>query len=82
MSTETSTDLTTDWIFTRSVTRKMFEEDISVGDVLDVIEQPTDKMHQQDDDSDDIYVYVGDGLAVICNDAERVVITILLRGSR
>lgn len=77
-----STSTNEEWIFTRSVTRKMFEEDISVGDVLDVIEQPVDKMHQQDDDSDDIYVYVGDGIAVICNDAERVVITILLRGAR
>lgn len=68
-----------EWIFTRTVTRKMFEQNVGAHDILDVIENPSEKLHQQDDESDHIFMCIDGDMAVIVNDEERVVITFMLR---
>jgi hypothetical protein len=68
-----------EWILTRNATRVLFTQRISLDDVMLTIEQPEQTIAQQDDESDDVWVYIRGDLAVIVNAAEKVVITMMTR---
>lgn len=71
-----------DWIFTRTVTKKMFEQGVSAFEIIDAVTNPSERLHQQDDESDDIFMCILGDIAVIVNDAEKVVITFMVREVR
>ena len=72
----------TRWTFTRNASRKLFEAGVDLTDVMHVLREPETKIHQEDDESDEVYVYTRGDLAVIVNEDEKVIITLLTRNSK